>query len=430
MTHHIQCLTVEVYAPDLPAAHHRQQEVSRWLSSPAFLGQLSEKLDLLVPEEMVVSISRLAIDIEATDEFDFQQKLIYALVEAVGQWQQKNPSAALPKQAYWHELMIFYVENGFLPPHTSYDTKQAIERLLHTLPTDWATDEWQEVLQKARRQPLILQRLTGHIGWQKMRLVLINHLKISPKAIQWIEEFSENLLLLWSKNYSTQRTEIALWQWLLSTPPYSHQQADHDSFSQYLAKIAVTLPLASKPSVASVAAPDAHDNPAAAGIFIQNAGLVLLAPFLSQLFRALGWTEGNDWKDTPSQHQAIRLLAYLSHDSIETYEYDWPLNKLLCGLPIEDALFDEQTLDSSTRSLADELLQMVIKEWSVLKTMSLTRFREVFLQREGKLSPQPDGNGWQLQIARQTEDILLERLPWSVSVIKLPWMPHILFVEW
>ncbi|MEO1401775.1 MAG: contractile injection system tape measure protein [Cyanobacteria bacterium J06635_1] len=37
---------------------------------------------------------------------------------------------------------------------------------------------------------------------------------------------------------------------------------------------------------------------------------------------------------------------------------------------------------------------------------------------------------WLLQIERETYDILLDQLPWSIRVVKLPWMPKLLYVEW
>ena len=37
---------------------------------------------------------------------------------------------------------------------------------------------------------------------------------------------------------------------------------------------------------------------------------------------------------------------------------------------------------------------------------------------------------WLLRVERRAEDALLERLPWSWSWIRLPWMEHPLQVEW
>ena len=51
-----------------------------------------------------------------------------------------------------------------------------------------------------------------------------------------------------------------------------------------------------------------------------------------------------------------------------------------------------------------------------------------FLQRSGKLFSKDDK--LYLQVEQSAIDILLDHLPWNLSVIKLPWMPDILRVEW
>jgi hypothetical protein len=40
-----------------------------------------------------------------------------------------------------------------------------------------------------------------------------------------------------------------------------------------------------------------------------------------------------------------------------------------------------------------------------------------------------DGD-WVLQVEANTADILLDQLPWGISMIKLPWMGMMLWVEW
>jgi hypothetical protein len=40
-----------------------------------------------------------------------------------------------------------------------------------------------------------------------------------------------------------------------------------------------------------------------------------------------------------------------------------------------------------------------------------------------------DGD-WLLQVEAKTVDILLNQLPWGISMIKLPWMQRMLWIEW
>ena len=37
---------------------------------------------------------------------------------------------------------------------------------------------------------------------------------------------------------------------------------------------------------------------------------------------------------------------------------------------------------------------------------------------------------WRLEVARMGHDVLLDKIPWGIGFIKLPWMEEPLFVEW
>ena len=72
-------------------------------------------------------------------------------------------------------------------------------------------------------------------------------------------------------------------------------------------------------------------------------------------------------------------------------------------------------------------------DFSVLLTLvelytTAAGLQEEFLQRPGKLTPGKEFN--KLQVEAKTLDILLDRLPWNISLIKLPWMDKMLHVEW
>jgi hypothetical protein len=44
------------------------------------------------------------------------------------------------------------------------------------------------------------------------------------------------------------------------------------------------------------------------------------------------------------------------------------------------------------------------------------------------LRPREGGIG--LEVAPRTYDMLLDRLPWSISLVKLPWMTAPIHVDW
>lgn len=162
------------------------------------------------------------------------------------------------------------------------------------------------------------------------------------------------------------------------------------------------------------------------GIHIANAGLIVLAPFLSMLFERLGLSDKAGLKDAA---HAIALIHYLATGEEGPAEFQVPLAKILCGCPLEKALTLPSTLPDSLKSEADQLLESVIGHWGVLKNTSVNGLRESFLQRPGKLSRRPQGD-WLLQVEQRAFDMLLQQLPWSFALIRMPWMKTVLRTEW
>jgi hypothetical protein len=163
-------------------------------------------------------------------------------------------------------------------------------------------------------------------------------------------------------------------------------------------------------------------------IYITNAGLVLLHPFLPALFTNLMLVEKNTWIDETSKQKAVLSMEFLVTGMDETEEYDLALNKILCGIEIDEVVPTTILPDEFSKTECDVLLMELIKHWEVLKNTSIAGLREGFLQRHGKLSRVDDG--WLLQVEQKAIDVLLNHLPWGFGIIKLPWMNEMLVVEW
>ena len=164
------------------------------------------------------------------------------------------------------------------------------------------------------------------------------------------------------------------------------------------------------------------------GLYIPQAGLVLLHPFLTTYFDAVGLTQGETFLDPTMQQRAVYLLHYLATGETTAPEPALVLPKLLCGWPLSAPLTAGLPLPPDALTEAEHLLNTVIGYWQALKNTTPNGLREGFLQREGKLLPRD--SGWKLWVEQQTIDILLGRLPWGLSMITLPWMDGILTVEW
>ncbi len=163
-------------------------------------------------------------------------------------------------------------------------------------------------------------------------------------------------------------------------------------------------------------------------IYVGNAGLVLLWPFLVSFFGNSGLLEHRRFRDRAAQERGVLLLQYAVTGSTDCPEQDLPLNKLLCGWPLDETLAAELDPTDIERAEVDELLVSVIERWGALGSTSADGLRSTFLQREGRLSL--EAMGWTLLVPRSAFDVLLDRLPWGVGVIALPWIDEVVMVEW
>lgn len=163
-------------------------------------------------------------------------------------------------------------------------------------------------------------------------------------------------------------------------------------------------------------------------IYINNAGLILLWPFLGRLFAKLKFHSAEGWSADNGRDKAIQLLQYLATGSSDFNEHDLTLNKILCGSDIFYPTQPRILLVETDKVEGDSLIKAVIANWSVLKNTSIEGFRISFLQREGRLTL--EDSGWKLYIERKGYDVLLDKLPWAISVIKNEWMPKPIYTEW
>lgn len=163
-------------------------------------------------------------------------------------------------------------------------------------------------------------------------------------------------------------------------------------------------------------------------VMIENAGLVIFWPFLQQLFSALNLTDRKGFINPEKQERAVLLLQFLVTGTTAASEHLLPLNKLLCGYPIHRPVIGKIEIEAKEQNELESLLKAVIAHWTALKNTSADALRETFVQRSGILSYSDDG--FHLKVERRGVDILRDRLPWSLALIKLPWMHKKLNVEW
>jgi hypothetical protein len=163
-------------------------------------------------------------------------------------------------------------------------------------------------------------------------------------------------------------------------------------------------------------------------IVINNAGLALIATFLPALFKELQYTENGVFKNRRLQYRALFVLHFMCTGLSASPEYDLQVNKILCGLGIEDPIPFSVELTEREKQEAEQLLNDIIGHWPALKSGSIDALRGSFLLREALLSF--NHGRWLLQAERKGYDILLDRIPWSWKTTKFEWMEFYIETEW
>lgn len=165
-------------------------------------------------------------------------------------------------------------------------------------------------------------------------------------------------------------------------------------------------------------------------LMVPHVGLILLHPFLPRFLENCGIKETTAAELSPfALPRAAALLHFLATGSSELYEYDLGFIKILLGLTPETPLgVANGLLEAKDRQEAESLLQSVIAHWAALKNTSNGGLRSSFINRTGLVRENADG--WRLQVERKSFDLLLDQLPWSFSLARLPWLAKPIFTEW
>lgn len=231
------------------------------------------------------------------------------------------------------------------------------------------------------------------------------------KAIEDFEELSKRLYLTLAAVLAQKAPEV------------------NDDLYDRARKIMVSVNQLRKAAKASEVRSEVNIFSDAEEIYLRNAGLVLLWPYLNGFFEATGLVKEKKFVSEEARERGVLLLHYLAFASKEGQEYEMTLNKILCGLdhgiPVNPCL---KEISKKEMRECESLLQAVIHNWPALKSISTPALRSMFLQREGMICTR---DGFQvLKVAEETYDILLDGMPWGIGTVKLPWMAQILIVEW
>lgn len=164
--------------------------------------------------------------------------------------------------------------------------------------------------------------------------------------------------------------------------------------------------------------------------YLNNCGLVIVHPFLHQLFKLLDYLDENGkFQNKAVQERAVRLVHFIgTGETSPDNESEMAMSKILCGLLISDVISMRIELTVAEKQNAVELMNALINHWDKLGNTSPEGLRNTFLKRNGLLEFKD--KAYQLSIESSGTDILLDYLPWNINMIKLPWSELIIFTAW
>lgn len=160
---------------------------------------------------------------------------------------------------------------------------------------------------------------------------------------------------------------------------------------------------------------------------ISNAGFMILWPLLPTFFRTFDLLEKNQFISLKAQRKAVCLLDWLIWEEEEIPTWRLTLNKVICGLPINDSSL-WRTPEPEQQIAINQWLEKIIEQLPAWKKMGVNDVRHLFLQRCGELS---ELNGiTNIHIKPEVYDALISEWPWPINIASFSWLQHPITITW
>jgi hypothetical protein len=453
------------YAGDIDAFTFRDQ-VSL-LCTTKLLPALEKLMDEKSPKGKVFYFEKLQIDVGELPTSNWESVFVEKVIEQIRQLV-SSPSSSKPEQhpyilleddeynknvmqemnqlASTRQCIFHFLETGVLLWNSKIENKHDLRKGLEELVKlkDYRT----QLLELCHSSNDVLQRLINQVDDDILNKILLLTGKINA---QMLEELKLSLYaVMRNAKVSLPEKRQAIYETLLINIFKDGELATGEEYTRLACTLNKQIQLILKEKIIVSSNTDvlqitevelnkdaAHRINFSKGAssvnfieecFINNAGLVLLHPFLHTLFENVGYTDKKVWIGEGAMQRAVVLTQSLVTGKEEYPEFDLLLNKILVGYPIEKTLPVEIYLSDFEKQEAQDVLQSVIKHWTALKKTSVEGLQSTFLTRNGKLFI--EDSSWNLKVEQKTVDILIDNLPWGFSMVKTPWMKTMLKVDW
>ncbi|MCC8458335.1 contractile injection system tape measure protein [Photorhabdus aegyptia] len=160
---------------------------------------------------------------------------------------------------------------------------------------------------------------------------------------------------------------------------------------------------------------------------VNNAGILILWPMLPVLFNQLNLLEEKKFIHRQAQFMAVDFLDYLIWGNEEGQVERKTLNKVLCGLMIDEEM-PSIPVEPEKQLIIEQWLDAIIAQLPGWKKLSRNDARQLFLQRPGELLI--DEQEIKITLQHQPFDLLLADWPWPLNIAKLPWLNRPLQIDW
>jgi len=432
-----------------------QNRVSRLLKGE-LLPVIESTFNNISPNGDILRIDKLSVDLGSINgiclEKEFSEKLIEKLSEALSNaaiGKGNDNISQIRKEQSLIDSLLFFLEHGYMPWYSTVGDFSAWEE---EITGSFSNKEWKLLVKWLKKHAtgdnFPIQRLTWQFSESFLQTLLIHiHEGLQKNRESVHPDFHIILKELRKDLTEDESLQHHFWKEVITTALLTENEKDY--ISELLTNIRSEFQMIrskkeaeSKKSASNVnPEKDAeieplkkkkeskrNTKPVEDELFTENCGVVILTPFLQMYFEELGLLDKLHFKNDTAQKRAVLLLHYLATAETTVAEMNLLLPKLLCALNFEEPVPNKIDLSEKEKEESETLLKSVLGHWEPLRRTSIEGLRQTFFQREGRLTPTE--TGWKLRVEQKTVDILLDKLPWGYSTIKLPWMKNILNVEW
>jgi len=486
--HIIQKVIVEINTGNKEKAHHIKNDINRFLSLEVF--PEIEKYMTALEQQLagdIIQIPRLELDLDAKSSTlnaelkdkitQFFQKRLAEMTKAAETSDQKiekgSEAYLVRNQEKWVQTFIYFLENGSMPwwnsekknipflESTAFEDllsassfqkslisvlpkKQVKNRMINQLTDVQIAQLCLKILEKRELKINLETDIIHHISklsqtdriivWRLVLDVLSEYLTTSNSNFR--EYLLQKVSTARLAGLSTVKDNSKKWKTIVEIFPFitEHDIVESVEIIKNHSKEKQESPKTSEETIQkenikeiNSLSPTEKELNQKDGQYIQNAGLILIHPFIKTFFEHCDLLDPKTQKLTDPERCA-HLLHYIATGKTNAAEYDMIFEKFLCNIPMNQTINRHIKLSRKHKTQAKNVIESVQHNWAPMKKSSAALLQNEFFQRSGKLVIAD--HEYTLTVERKTQDILLEKLAWGIGLVKLPWKKKFMFVNW